>query len=312
MPEQTWGETLAQQTGGQAASGVVAGGINRLFRAGDNRAQLKQQGKLQAQQIQGMQQMGIFNREQQMQMWHDTNAEAQMKHFKNAGLNPALMYGNATGAGGSTAATPGHVDGGQASQGMGIASQGMSAQILTAAQIELMKAQARNLNVKSDKEAGVDTDLTRTQNNVLQTENELKKLDLKKNQETLWDEIWTIASNRIKAEEEANQAGFKTTVDEATVKDNIDRIKAEAINTAIQGEVMKQGIKLSEAQIDKLAADIVQRGQEIAIHAFVAETQANQPGIGQVIGSMANSIKSRVDKILGLGKDFTKPKQIGK
>lgn len=50
---------------------------------------------------------------QQKELWDATNAEAQVKHLKNAGLNPALMYGGG-GAGGSTGGGGASVSGGSA------------------------------------------------------------------------------------------------------------------------------------------------------------------------------------------------------
>ena len=66
-----------------------------------NDQQVKQQQKLQNLQIQGQKEMGLFNYNQQMKMWDNTNYEAQKRHMIAAGLNPALMYGMG-GAGGAT------------------------------------------------------------------------------------------------------------------------------------------------------------------------------------------------------------------
>lgn len=52
---------------------------------------------------------------QQKELWDATNAEAQVKHLKNAGLNPALIYGGGSGSGGSTGGGGSSVSGGNSS-----------------------------------------------------------------------------------------------------------------------------------------------------------------------------------------------------
>ena len=89
-------------------------------------------------------------------MWNKTNYGAQVGHMKDAGLNPALMYGSA-GQGGTTG-----------SQGGGSASMGSSQQgkvmdlsnALMGAQIESLKAKANKDNADANKTGGVDTELT--------------------------------------------------------------------------------------------------------------------------------------------------------
>lgn len=51
---------------------------------------------------------------EQLNLWNATNAEAQVEHLKNAGLNPALMYAKG-GQGGSTGGGSASVSGGNAS-----------------------------------------------------------------------------------------------------------------------------------------------------------------------------------------------------
>lgn len=94
------------------------------------------------------------NQALQFDMWNKTNAEAQLKHYKNAGLNVGLMY-EGSGAGG---ATTGSVTGGAPSGGgnysdLGITSSAMDIQSKIGQQlanIELTKAQTEN--VKTDTE----------------------------------------------------------------------------------------------------------------------------------------------------------------
>ena len=122
-----------------------------------------------------------------MDMWNKTNYGAQIQHMKNAGLNPALMYGSA-GQGGTT----GSQGGGSASKGSSQMNKGTDPNaMLLGAQIESLKAKANLDNANANKASGVDTDkgraeignLTANEINTIQkttnlkTDNEVKKVE---------------------------------------------------------------------------------------------------------------------------------------
>jgi len=82
----------------------------------------------------------------QMDMWNKTNYGAQVDHMKDAGLNPALMYGSA-GQGGQT----GSQTGGSASKGSSSQGKVMDmSNMLLGAQIEGIKAKANSDNANAD------------------------------------------------------------------------------------------------------------------------------------------------------------------
>ena len=87
--------------------------------------------------------------------WDYTNAENQVKHLKNAGLNIGLMYGQ-SGAGGMGATGGAKQGAPQQPQGnpigMALQAQGQ------AAEIELMRAQAAKAKAEASKISGPDTD----------------------------------------------------------------------------------------------------------------------------------------------------------
>ncbi len=86
--------------------------------------------------------------ELQRQMWENTNAPAQMKMLKEAGLNPALMYGKG-GAGGTTTGSQG---GGSAGSGTSHAPMDIGAVVnaaQAASQIALVKAQTEKVKEES-------------------------------------------------------------------------------------------------------------------------------------------------------------------
>lgn len=315
-----WGEVLAQQVGNLATGGLVEEGLGMLFQGWKNDNQQKQNAALIKQQLQAQKEMGLFNVERQMDLWNRTNAEAQMEHYKKAGLNPALMYGGG-GAGGTTAAaTAGTV--GQESATPIPGHNGMN--ILMPAQVELMRAQARNLDADTAKKSGVDTLLGQTTIEKLEAEttNVKAQTSLTKIQtgiaeiqkqiaETSQEDITDIISLQAqKIQQEVFQVQNQTDISDSTKKTIIETVKQQYVNTIISGMLMKSGIEVNSAQINKMAADIVQRGQEIDIKTFEAEIRANQPSLGEVTGGMLNSIKNAIDKFMGFDKKYTQPRQV--
>ena len=92
--------------------GAIGGGIMGLFGGGGSSR--KDQEKLMDRaweyekegmglQYQYGQQAAEEEQRRNMEMWNDTNYEAQRKHLEAAGLNPGLMYGNGGAQGASTA-----------------------------------------------------------------------------------------------------------------------------------------------------------------------------------------------------------------
>ena len=74
---------MAAETG----QNIVNTGMGLLLSGWNDRRQLKQQGKLQALEIQGQNQMAEANLQRQMRLWEMTNYKAQMEQLKKAGLN---------------------------------------------------------------------------------------------------------------------------------------------------------------------------------------------------------------------------------
>lgn len=235
----------AAQTGLGGAMGLILGGIER-------KKQLEQQRKLQALQIEGAKQMGIFNREQQMQLWKDTNYSAQMDELKKAGLNPGLLYGHG-GPGGSTNASPGAVSGAQAApqgpaMGMGISMGSMQLQLLQS-QKELMQAQTE----KTRAEAGaipVSVEKTKTE-----TASLLQGIENQKSQKALTDVQTAIASidEHIKGKTQ-NEAV-------ATIMTNLEILNNDA---DISNQTKINKIKMVAAELHNKITDTLQKEKSLA------------------------------------------------
>lgn len=158
----------------QQAGKVVDAGMGLILGGHNDRRQIKQQEKLQELQIKGQKEMTDYNTSKQLQMWKDTNFEAQRKELEKAGLNTGLLYGMGGGGGSTASISQGNVSGGQAPQGgreiqdiMGI---GLQYQLIQA-QKDNIKAQTEKIKAETEKTTGVDTANIKadTENKILQS-----------------------------------------------------------------------------------------------------------------------------------------------
>ncbi len=129
-----------------AGIGAAAQGISMIGqRQRENRA-MNNQKELMGIQNQGQAKLNKQGQELGMKTWHETNYGPQMEKMKEAGLNPAMMYGMSGGGG----ATAGSASGGSAASGSAPAPQGMDiGNMMLGAQMELMKAQSNKANAEA-------------------------------------------------------------------------------------------------------------------------------------------------------------------
>lgn len=245
-----------------AAAGVVGGMIGQI---GARRRQMEDQQKLQDMQVRGQKEMLEAQRQKEMQMWQDTNYSAQVDQMKQAGINPALLYGKG-GGGGTTVGGGGmSVSGGQASTSAQTtqASTGMGMMMgqlaMQAAQMELIKAQTNKTNVEANKIGGIDTELATT-------ENKFKQIMVSLEGQSLEYKLDKLAQEVNIAEGQASSALAKGNVDEVTVKAQIDKVRQEAVNAALQGIALEKGVQLDNAKINEITQGIQQKWKELSIN----------------------------------------------
>lgn len=243
---------LGMGVAGQAASGLVDAGMGLLLEKHNDKRQIRQQQKLTDMQTEAQKSMGIFNREQAMQMWHDTNYAAQAAEMDKAGLSKALMYGQG-GGGGTTASVPtGNVQGAMAPAGNPIEARGMGMQL------QLMQAQKENIEADTaNKEAD-------TANKPLQGENIQAGTGLTKAQtmianaaakvanSTVEEQINTVVAEMAKAQAEVQIAETGVQVARGTQESQIKLLNAQAAGQIITNELnklLKGKVKAETGQI---------------------------------------------------------------
>jgi hypothetical protein len=278
--------------------GMVAGGMQ-------NQNQMNQQGQLMNLQLRNQKELNKQGSELSYQNWLRTNYSAQRDQMEKAGLNVGMMYGMGGAGGTLTGGSGGSAAGGQAPQ-----PNNQMAMLLgdLAANIDLKKAQARNLNVDSDKKEGVDTDLTKTQIDM----NKLTNLFNSGNMETALSTSKQELDNKI-AENKILVESGKLTESNAKIADEKNRAE---VNNIIADTLLKEsGVDRNNAEIKKWATELIQNAQRIAIESrnastneknakineFRAETERLFPSIQQVMGGQAQKVQNLSENLLKKG-----------
>ena len=171
-----------------AGIGAVGGALGMIGQNKRAKKQHNRQKELMGIQLKNQQQLNKQGQQLQMQTWRDTNYGAQMDMMKDAGLNPALMYGMSGGGG----ATTGSQGGGSAQGGNSHAPMDIGASVqasLMAAQVGKLIAETDLIKKNTDKTV-VDTSKVKgeIENLIAKTESEKEKKELLKIQQTVESE----------------------------------------------------------------------------------------------------------------------------
>ena len=250
-----------------------------------------------------------FNTGQSKEMWNYTNFENQMKHIKNAGLSPGLIYGMG-GAGGSTAGA------GQASGvglpqdqsvGMGLRAQEIGLQMANvASQIKLNESQANKNNAEAEKTAGIDTQVQQaTMDNIIaQTSNEKIKKGLiyadtrfKDAMEEFTrgkvDEVGWNVKNLMKSLEIADRNIQATDLDNElksrTMESNVKQAEETLKNTMADTLVKFSQGKLNKVQAEAIAEQVKQGWSSIGVQ--MAEKEQGWQQLEQNAEKIMNELK---------------------
>lgn len=321
MPVGPW---LAPAISG--AVGLIGMGIAR----GKDRRQLVQQEKLQNLQIRGQQQLLDYSMGKELEMWEKTGYEAQKQQMKNAGINPALLYGMG-GGGGQTVGTgnAGTVTGGQAPSGSGRETEEMLGMGI---QMALMQSQKRVLDTQADKNAaeaeatgGVRTDLAKTEiqsltqgienakavQKLTEVQTKIANIDewIKGRSKSESAEIIMWQAEKILNEVELLHR--ENIVNKATMNDRIDTVKTElagkylsnqltkAQTTTEQGKpaIQTEEIKVMEQQWKGIIRQGIQKWRELELQGYKTNSDAERQIHEQFINDLQQSTKLPIDVI---------------
>lgn len=197
------------------------------------------------------------------------SAKNQKQRLKEAGLNPALMYGSAGSGGAGTGST-----GGASGSGVGLSQAqavGMGLQLSQIkAQTNLMNAEAAKAYAEANKTKGVDTDKT--------------KQDIKESETRIDEIIAKIPSEKQqyfvgKAHEEALKAS-KLLTEAAAGKTEAERKVLDVQQHVLFREVEKMATEIDGVELDneqkKIIKDSLQRSIDSQIYLNTAQAIAAQ------------------------------------
>jgi hypothetical protein len=212
-----------------------------------------------------------------MQMWDDTNYEAQREHMENAGLSVGLMYGN---GGGMQASTSGGQQQGVSGPGSDPVSAALQKEAL-GLQLEQIKSQnmlnysqAAKNNAEAKKISGVDTKESESRTELNETNQKLINSEIEINSANITK---LVAEGQI-AMQQYNQELNNTEISNETKKATIERATAEYYNTVIAGianithsRLESKQIELVEKEVENFMYDLITKRMSVE----VAEKQAD-------------------------------------
>lgn len=275
---------------GNGIFSIFGAGLNAAMSSGTANEQWGNQLRLMDIQNRYNEQMAKNNQQRNKDLWDYTNYENQKQHIKNAGLNPALMYGMGGGGGVSANGAQGQgvTQPTDRSVEMGLKQQGLGLQLASiASQVDLNKSQAEKNKVEADKIAGVDTDMQKAtiDNLIAQTSNEKIKKglilgqirvadaeeELKRNMadwtkdkadETRWN-IKSLQKGIDKLAEEINGMKLDNELKERTIDNKVKESSLTLQN--LMAEILLKGSqkKVNEEQAKAIPAQILQGWEEL-------------------------------------------------
>lgn len=232
--------------------------------------------------------------------WDYTNAENQVQHLKNAGLNIGLMYGQ-SGAGGMGASGGAHQSSPEQPQGNPV---GMALQVqqleqqrrMNDAQIALAEAQADKAEEEAKKIGGVDT-----QESIQRIEESISRIELNNKQGNVFQADYELKTQLKKLNEELTDKAFW---DGLKSQEEVKVVQALATKYAM--EARETYYKMKEAKIDAdfaletYADRVTQVGLinlQIKAHTKLAEAQSKLPEAQiQEIQASINELNKRAVK----------------
>lgn len=283
-------------------AGEIFGGILGLAGkiAGNDNAKLAEKRQFQNE-MNLMKLQASYNKEQAKysqqlakDMWESTNYEAQVRHLKAAGLNPALMYGQGGGGGAST-------DGGEA-QGvsMGTSQAVMMGLQAKAMESEIAKTMAETAKITTETEkVKTDTDLS---TEMAETQRTIQVLNTREAELTTTNiakanEQWKILTQQFR------QEVVKGNIAEKTEQAEIDRIGQEAINSVYKGLEYFTNAELNEEKKKQIREMLLQGWKDLAIKEWGTEIQEKE------VNALVDKLVQEAKRI-GQGIDLDKEKNL--
>lgn len=272
---------------GTLAGPAISTALGLALQGHNDRRQLRQQDKLNRQQLGIDLQKMEAQKKNQLEIWEATGYQGQMRQLNEAGLNPGLLYGMGSGGGQSMGAGAPGVGAAKAPIG---GAEILSMQLM-GAQKELIQAQTAKTEAEATKISGVDTEIATAEARIKKLEGQLK-----------YDTYEAIYGKAIaewgNLEAELQKKKAEGTIAEGTVDTEIQRRQGEVLGILLTNELKQEQINLTEAQTKAMIETIAQKWKEIDI-------KQGQLALDRFVQDVANSTRLTVETaskvVSGLG-----------
>lgn len=266
------------------------------------------------------------------EMWQKTSYPAQVEMMKQAGLNPALMYGQGGGGGGTTA-TPsgGGASGSQAPHKRGLDIGAILQAKALDSQIKVNESEANKNNADANLTSGAKTEQTiastkdllqgveesQARETLTGVQTEIAELQKQKTSGTIESDINNAKWIALQNKEGLNQMKVKTYQEYKLKETKIAQVNAQLAGTLASNELIRAQKGLTEQQYKSLEMGMKKMQNEIdiswehlhnediqtAVKKFEAEIKAQDPTLGQVAGRISGQLIQFLDDA-GSEKEF--------
>lgn len=285
MPLPAWAAAAAASAAGAAAGqgmGMLGTGIGaRAANRRNYHAQKKMNERVNKPYAEWM---ANLQAQKDYEMWVKTGPQGMKQQLKEAGLNPALMYGM-SGAGGGTMGNSGSTGQSQASDHDGGAGAGMAigAQIAAQAaqaqaQTELIKAQTKNVNADTENKQGLERDKTRmeiedlaagvenkrAQTQLTRVQKDLQQIAVNIGNETYEQTVDKVIAEADLAKNTYDRESLALNEDRATYKIKIETTRQLAINAVLQNALLRAQTEKTQADTEKTKAEVAKWAEELS------------------------------------------------
>lgn len=253
---------------GNGIFSIFGAGLNAAMSSGTANEQWGNQLRLMDIQNRYNEQMAKNNQQRNKDLWDYTNYENQKQHIKNAGLNPALMYGMGGGGGVSASGAQGQgvTQPTDRSVEMGLKQQGLGLQLASiASQVDLNKSQAEKNKAEADKIAGVDTDMQKAtiDNLIAQTSNEKVKKGLILGQIRVADAEEELKRNMADwTKDKADETRWNIKSLQKGIDKLVEEINGMKLDNELKERTIDNKVKESSLTLQNLMAEILLKGSQ--------------------------------------------------
>lgn len=257
---------------GNGIFSIFGAGLNAVMSSGTANEQWGNQLRLMDIQNRYNEQMAKNNQQRNKDLWDYTNYENQKQHIKNAGLNPALMYGMGGGGGVSANGAQGQgvTQPTDRSVEMGLKQQGLGLQLASiASQIDLNKSQAEKNEVEANKIAGVDTRAQEAiiDNLIAQTSNEKVKKGLILGQIRVADAEEELKRNMADwTKDKADETRWNIKSLQKGIDKLVEEINGMKLDNELKEKTIDNKVKESALTLQNLMTEILLKGSQKKIN----------------------------------------------